>query len=142
MKILEPVDTPRVERLSSIYQHKHMLAVRRGDEWVPITFDVLDGVECKHMRSHKALLTDKPYIGYSFPVGECSYSSQLYLTGDQKGTELKKLPSFFGSRFYEGSYDRKVLVNSANGALGVKNDTTLRVGLDYCLAKKTLDPVA
>lgn len=142
MKILEPVEERRVERKSSIYQHKHMLAVRRGDEWVPISFDVLDGVDCDHMKSHKAVLTDKPYIGYSFPVDECRYSSQLYIIGQQKGTELKVLPSFFGAGFYESNYDREVLVNSANGALGERNDITLRVGLDYCLAKKTLDPVA
>lgn len=142
MKILEPVEEIRIERKSSIYQHRHMLAVRRGDEWVPISFDILDGTLCEHMKSHKGVLTDKPYIGYSFPVGECRYVSQLYLTGHQEGTELKKLPDWYGTGFYPSYYNREVLVNGANGALGERNDTTLRVGLDYCLAKKTLDAVA
>lgn len=142
MKTLSPVEEVKVERRSSIYQHRHMLAVRRGDEWVPIAFDVLEKVDCDGVHSHQAVLTDKPYIGYSFPVGEQRYISQLYLTGHQKGTELKMLPSFYGPGFYESAYDREVFVNAANGALGVKNDTTLRIGLDYCLAKKTLDPIA
>lgn len=142
MQILEPTETYRAERLSSIYQHKHMLAVRKGDEWVPVAFDVLDGIFCDTVRSHKAVLTDKPYIGYSFPVQECRYISELYLISDQRGVEKKVLPEWFGAGFYDSVYDRNILVNSANGALGVKNDTTLRVGLDYCLAKNTLDPVA
>lgn len=142
MKILEPVEEIRAERKSSIYQHRHMLAVRRGDEWVPIAFDILDGVECHTMKTRRGILTDKPYIGYSFPVQECRYVSQLYVESDQKGAELKKLPDYYGPGFYQRVYDRDILVNSANGGLGVKNDTTLRVGLDYCLAKKTLDPVA
>lgn len=142
MIIKEPVEEIRVERKSSIYQHRHMLAVRRGDEWVPIQYDVLDGVGCDCIQTHPAVLTDKPYIGYNFPVGECRYVSQLFVTGEQKGTELKVLPDFYGAGFYESAYDREVFVNACNGALGEKNDTTLRIGLDYCLAKKTLDPVA
>ena len=142
MEVLEPTEEKRVERLSSIYQFRHMLAVRKGDEWVPIQFDVLDGIVCDKVLSHPAILTDKPYIGYAFPVGECRYISDMYVQSDQKGTELKALPEFFGSGFYESAYDRDIMVNSDNGALGVHNDTTLRVGLDYVLAKNSLDPVA
>lgn len=139
MKILEPVEKPRVERLSSIYQHKHMLSVRHGSTWLPVAFDVLDGIICDEIRHHQAILTDKPYIGYTFPVQHCCYLSQTYVTGDQKGTELKVLPEWFGNGFYERAYNREVFVNSDNGALGVVNRTNLTVGLDYCLAKKTLD---
>lgn len=141
MRISEPCDRVRVERKSSIYQFRHMLAVRKGDEWVPISFDVLDGFLCGKTLTHKAVLTDKPYIGYAYPVEECTYISDIYLRSQQKGTEKVKLPDWFGAGFYDKAYDRNILVNSANGALGVQNETTLRVGLDYCLAKKTLAPV-
>lgn len=142
MEILEPDEKVRVERKASNLQFKHMLAVYKGNQWVPIAFDVLDGFLCDETLTHKAILTDNPYIGYAYPVGKCRYVSDIYLQGDHKATELRVLPSWFGSGFYEEDIDRKTLVNSANGALGVHNDTTLNVGLDYCLAKETLDAVA
>lgn len=142
MEILLPYEPKRLEKKTSLWQNAGMLAVRKGDEWVPISFDVLDGMVCDHMASHKAVLTRKPYIGYQFPVKECRYVSELYVTGDQKGTELVALPEWFGTGFYEQAFDRDVFVNSASGALGVVNDTTLRVGLDYVTAIESLDPVA
>ena len=142
MKILEPTEDNRVERLSSIYQHKHMLAVRHGSGWLPIAFDVLDGIVCDKIRHHQAIVTDKPYIGYTFPVKHCCYLSQNYILSDQKGTELKVLPEWYGAGFYESKYDRDIFVNSNSGALGVTNKTNLTIGLDYCLAKKTLDATA
>lgn len=141
MRFLEPDEERRVERHSSIYQHKHMLAVRRGDEWVPIAFDVLDGFGCKETYTHKAVLTDKPYIGYSFPVGECSYASDVYVSSNQQGQRLRALPAWYGAGFYEDNIDRTILINSASGALGNHQETTLRVGLDYCLATMTLPAV-
>lgn len=139
MEILEPSEPIRVKRKSSIYQHRDMLAVRRGDEWVPIAFDVFDGMTCKKVYTHKAVLSLKPYIGYNFPVQECRYVSQTYVASDQKGVELLKLPNWYGAGFYQNKYDRKILVNSDTGSLGVKTDTTLRVGEDYCLAVDTID---
>lgn len=140
MEILEPTEKRELERKSSIYQNRGMLSVRRGDEWVPIAYDVLDGVQCDRLESHKAVLAVNDYIGYQFPVKECRYLSDVYISSDQTGTELVPLPDFYGAGFYEKKFDRNVLVNSANGALGEHNDTTLRVGLDYVLAKETLDP--
>lgn len=142
MQILEPIEDNKVERHSSIYQNRGMLAVRRGDEWVPIAFDIFDGVNCKDVKSRKGVLTLSPYIGYQFPVKECRYLSELYVSSDQKGEELKVLPDYYGAGFYKAKFNREVLVNSAAGALGVVNDTTLRVGTDYCLANETIDPVA
>lgn len=142
MEILEPIEDTKVQRHSSIYQNRGMLAVRRGDEWVPIAYDVFNGVNCKEVKSQKAVLTIEPYIGYQFPVKECRYLSQMYVASDQKGEELKVLPDYYGAGFYSSKYNREVLVDSANGALGVVNDTTLRVGTDYVLANETIDPVA
>lgn len=137
--MLQPDEPQLVETRSSISQFEGLLSVRRGDEWVPIVFDAFDGIVCKGVRSHKVALSVKPYIGYVFPVGERREVEQAYLVSDQSGIELKPLPHFYGAGFYEQKYDREVLVNADNGALGVVNDTTLRVGLDYTLAKSHLE---
>lgn len=142
METIGAVEDRPLERKSSIYQNRHMLAVRKGDEWVPISYDTLEGIDCDTIITKRAVLTDKPYIGYQFPVATCRRLSQTYIASDQKGSELKALPSYFGAGFYERYYDRDIIVNSATGALGQTNATTLRVGLDYVLAKETIDPVA
>lgn len=139
MEILEPTEEHRLERKSSIYQNSGMLAVRKGDEWVPIAFDSLDGIVCNKVYSHKAVLTLNPYIGYQFPVKECRYISDLYVQSNQTGTDLLSLPEFYGAGFFEKKYEREIVVNSATGALGEHEDVTLRVGLDYVLAKDTLE---
>lgn len=140
MEILEPDEKNRLERKTSIYQNRGMLSVRKGDEWVPLAYDVLDGFNCDKVLTHKAVLTLKPYIGYQFPVANCRYVSDAYLLSSQKGKELKKLPEFYGAGFYESYYDRDILINADNGALGITNDITVRVGLDYVDSKETLDP--
>lgn len=137
--MLQPDEPQLLETKSSISQFEGLLSVRRGDEWVPIVFDRLDGIVCDTVKSHKVALSVKPYIGYVFPVGERREVEQTYLASNQSGVELKPLPDFYGAGFYEEAYDREVLVNAANGALGVTNDTILRVGLDYTLAKSELE---
>lgn len=141
MELLESADEQTLQRKSSIYQFGGFLAVRRGDEWVPIQYDVLDAVRCNKVEAHKAVLTNKPYIGYVFPVKECRYISDAYVLGEEKGVELLPLPEFCGAGFYENAYDRAYFVNAGNGALGMRNDTTLRVGLDYVVADDELEPV-
>lgn len=141
MQYVQPSEPRRTEKRSSIYQFRDFLAVRRGDEWVPIVFDSLDGIVCKTVHSHKAALARKPFIGYAFPVGECETVESRYLLSDQKGTELKALPEWYGGGFYESNYDRKIFVNGDNGALGTEDKTTLRVGLDYVLAKRNMKPI-
>lgn len=140
MEFILPDEERVLERKSSIYQFRGFLAVRRGDEWVPIAYDVLDGIHCDHVDSHKAVLTREPYIGYAFPVKECRYLSDTYVLGAEKGVELLPLPEQFGVGFYESAYDRFYAVNGEDSSLGVSNDTTLRVGLDYVLANDSLEP--
>lgn len=142
MDVIPAVEDRKLERKSSIYQHANMLAVRRGDEWVPIAFDTLEGWDCDHPITRKAVVTDKAYIGYNFPVATRRFISDTYILSEQKGIELRALDSFFGAGFYEAKYDRDILVNSDSGALGTQNTQTLRIGLDYVLAKDTIDPVA
>lgn len=142
MEVLQPINDLKLNRYSSINQNRGFLAVHRGGEWVPICFDVFDGVDCHEVKNHKAVLALGDYLGYQFPVGERRYLSDVYVASDQKGTETRALPSFYGAGFYEEAYDRKVLVNSADGALGVHNDTTLRIGQDYILATDEVEPIA
>lgn len=140
MNILEPDERKLVDRHSSISQYKGFLAVRRGDQWVPIAYDILDGIACDKVHSHKGVLTREPHVGYHFPVKHCTYLSETYVASDQKGIELKALPEEYGAGFYESAYNREVIVNSDNGALGMANRTTLDVGLDYVLAESSLEP--
>lgn len=140
MELLLPDEKHELERKSSISQFEGFLAVRKGSEWCPIAYDVLDAVRCNKVESHKAIITRKPYIGYAFPVQECRYLSDSYVLGEDKGIELVPLPEQFGVGFYESAYDRKFFVNGENGSLGVHNDITLRVGQDYVLANDSLDP--
>lgn len=139
MELLESADEYTVERKSSIYQFEGFLAVRKGDEWTPIQYDVIDAIHCNRVEAHKAVLTNKPYIGYVYPTEKRRYVSDSYVAGDEKGTELLPLPEFYGAGFYENAYDREFLVNGANGALGIHNDATLTVGLDYVIAKDSLE---
>lgn len=131
-------DDHKLERKASNLQFKDFLSVWKGNEWVPISFDTLEGKDCDKIITRKAVLTDKPYIGYKFPVKSCRYVSESYLLSDQRGKELKALPEYYGTGFYESYYDRNVFVNAHNGALGMKDDITLRVGLDYVVAKESL----
>lgn len=141
MEFLLSSDERQLDRKSSIYQFNGFLAVRRGDEWVPISYDVLDAIHCDRIDSHKAVLTREPYIGFAFPVKECRYLTDAYVLGEEKGVELLPLPEQFGTGFYESAYNRAYFVNGENGSLGVQNDVTLRVGQDYVLANDSLDPV-
>lgn len=140
MKTIKPHEPQRLERRSSISQYSNMLAVRRGDEWVPVVFDVLDNIVCKKINTHKAMLATAPYVGYHFPVGEARYVNEQLVLSDQKGEEIRLLPEFFGSGFYKAKFDRDIIVNAANGALGEVNDVTLRVGLDYVLSDDFMEP--
>lgn len=137
--MLQPDEPKFLETKSSISQFEGLLSVRRGDEWVPIVFDRLDGIVCNDVETHKVALSVKPYIGYIFPVAERREVEQTYLVSNQSGVEVKPLPEFYGAGFYERRYDRDILVNADNGALGVENDTRLRVGLDYTLASSELE---
>ena len=137
-RTLEPDEKPQVQYYSSISQHKNKLHVLEHGELVPITFDAIDYIGCEHIESHIATLTDGDDIGFEFPVDEKTYCSSLYATYDASGTRIKKLPCWFGEGYYEEYFDERSFLNADNGSLGITNRETLRIGMDYALADKTL----
>lgn len=141
METLPSCDNRPLERKSSIYQHKDLLSVMKRGEWCPLVADVIDAVACGKIYSHKAAITDKPTLGYTFPVGTCRFLTDIYLKAQFKNTITEELPEWFGTGYYKKTIDEDVVVNAANGALGTQYMTTLRVGEDYVVAKDSLPPV-
>lgn len=137
-EIIPNSDTHNLERKSSISQHGSLLFVYRLGEKTPLVSDYIDGIKCGKVYSHKVAITDKPGLGYAFPVGTCRYLSELYLTGDQDEVVKKKLPEWFGPGFYDEHVKRKVFLNDSYNALGVVNEHIHRVGKDYVVAKDLL----
>lgn len=135
---LKSSDTSRLERKSSISQHSGMLSVLKKGEWCPLVADVIDSVKCGHIVSHKAGITDQPVLGYTFPVGNYKYITDVFLTGDEDKETLAVLPEWFGSGFYKTHIREKVFRNSGTESLGLHNEASLRVGLDYVVAKDLL----
>lgn len=138
--LLEPDEKPEVFYHSSINQHKNKLSVLRGGEIVPISFDAIDYIDCNHVETHVATLTDGDDIGFSFPVDEQVLYSDVYATYDTQGVRQEKLRTWFGEGVYDKYFEERSFLNADNGSLGVKNKETLRIGLNYALANKTLEP--
>lgn len=141
MKVLEPVDNPQAKYHSSISQYSNMLAVLKRGEWCPISFDVIDYIDCEEVKSHKAIVSDGDNVGYHFPVGECVLYTNEYVYHDENGVELRTLPEWFGAGFYNKALDRKAFINFDDCSLGVRNRFRLRIGLNYALAEKNLPVV-
>ena len=141
MEILPSCDNRPLERKSSIYQHKGLLSVMKRGEWCPLVADVIDSVACGKVFSHKSAITDKPTLGYTFPVGTCRFLTDIYLKGDRRDTITEELPEWFGTGYYKERINQSAVVNAANGGLGTRYSTTLRVGEDYVVAKDFLPPV-
>lgn len=135
---LESSDTNRLKRKSSISQHKGMLSVLKHGEWCPLVADVIDSVKCGHITSHKAGLTDQPVLGYTFPVGNCKYITDMFVTGDEDKTVLEQLPEWFGTGFYQKHKREKVFLNAGSESLGLHQEFNLRVGKDYVVARELL----
>ena len=137
-KLLEPDEKPEVFYHSSISQHKNKLSVRRGGEWLPISYDVIDYIDCDKVVSHRAVVTDSPDIGYDFSVGEKHFYSDIFLTGDKIGIEKVPLSPWFGEGCYERYVSSRVLLKADCEPLSIHNKEKLRVGYNYALAVKTL----
>lgn len=111
----------------------------RAGEWCPLVADSIDAVDCHgNIISHKVAITDKPVIGYTFPVKDCKYVSDLYLIGQQDELSTERLPEWFGTGFYEKQIRQNVFLNAENGALGIHQEQNLRVGMDYVVGRKLL----
>ena len=139
MPALESDEQPEVFYHSSISQHKNKLSVMQRGEWFPISFDVLDWINCETgIESHRATVTDGDDIGFNFPVGSETLLSDTYLTGDYEGLVTEQLPAWFGTGEYQEYVLARDYVNSDCDSLGHRVAQTYRVGLNYALAAKTL----
>lgn len=143
MKIqtVNPIYEDNLVRKSSIYQHGDLLCVMKKGEWCPLVFDVIDGVECGKIKSHKSCLRIKDGLNYTFPVGNCHYTSDIFYLSQKDKTELKVLPDYYGTGFYESHERKNVFTNAGSEALGNHQEKSLRVGKDYVMAKKILKAV-
>lgn len=140
--VLDPIDRNRLERKSSLLHQSGLLGMWSGGQWVALVNNVITGVKCgrvSHTPRRIALSPD--YVDYDFPVAECHYLSDLYLTGTHQGTETLPLPTWFGTGFYERQVDEDIILEANQEALGLHTDKHLHIGLDYVLAKKSLAPV-
>lgn len=139
--ILYPVDDAQVHRHSSIDQFDGFLSVMIKGGWAPIVFDQLDGINCQDIVSHPIIISWGNDLGYIYPEARCTYSSDHFIYTDKEGVEQKLLPECFGrgGEFYDKFVKSNSFINfSDDSSLGVHNQTTLRVGLDYVTAEETL----
>lgn len=140
LPVLEPDEKPEVFYHSSISQHKNKLSIMQRGEWVPISFDVLDYINCETgVGSHRAVVTDGDDIGFDFPTGSETLLSDTYLTGDFQGLVTEQLPAWFGTGEYQKWVEARDYVNSDCDSLGHRTAQELRIGLNYALARKTLE---
>lgn len=139
MEILYNSDDRKIERLSSIDQHKNKLAVYSQGGWLPISYDVIESIGCNGIKSHRAILSlDENDLGYNFPEVYCNRPKDEYVTSDKLADEMSELPEYYGDGLYEAHIDEKVITNADNGALGHHYKGRERVGLDYYRAKDIL----
>lgn len=144
MEILYADEHENVHRHSSIDQFRGFLSTYKKGGWAPIVFDQLDGIDCDGVHTHPIIISLSDDIGYVFPEAHCSYSSDHFIYFDKEGVEQKLLPECFGGggEFYETFIRANAFVNfDSDDSVGVHQTKTLRTGLDYVLAEKTLPAV-
>lgn len=150
MEILYATNDAQVHRHSSLDQFKDgFLSAWVKNGWAPIVFDQIDGIgECSGIKSHPVAISFGDDLGYVFPEGKCTYFSDHFIVVDKNGIEQRVLPECFGGKgeLYDTLVDKNSFINfdAANGiasSLGTHNKTTLRVGLSYVKADKTLPAV-
>lgn len=138
--ILEPDEQTTVKYHSSISQHKNKLSTLRGGEWLPLSYDALDYINCYEVGSHRETVTDTADIGYDFSVCERQFYTDQYIYHDEKHLEMRTLDSWFGAGEYATVVDANAFINSDTGALGERTLNKLRIGTKYALAEETLEP--
>ena len=144
MDILYPSEKEQVRRHSSIDQFAGFLSTWKQGGWAPIVFDQLDGITCDEIMSHPVIIDlAGDNIGYVFPEGHCTYTSDHFIYTDKNGVEQKLLPECFGGKgeFYDSYVNKNVFINfDSDDSLGFHNTKRTRVGLSLVLADKTLPP--
>lgn len=120
LDFLESTDDEQINRYSSIDQFKGTLHIIKGGVYVPISFDVLDYIDCNKPHAHRAILGDHEYL---YAIGQCQSSVATLVLSDT------------------GDQDTVQAVKADNDAIGVKNVECRKIGLDYVRAKDSLAPV-
>lgn len=147
MEILFPDEERKIKTLSSIDQYAKFISVYERGGYTPIQFDFIDYIKCVGCEggdkyeavTHPVIIEFDDPIGYHFPIGECSFTTDEYPRFDQNGSELLPLPEYYGDGFYERALDGEEIVNFDDGtALGIRNNYKLKVGQDYNLAEDIL----
>lgn len=142
-EILYASEDEQVKRYSSIDQFKEYVHTIKQGGSCPIIFDQLDGIgECGGIKSHPVAITfgESDYI---YPEGRCTYVSDHFIYVDKEGVEHRLLPECQGGlgEFYDVFVKSNSFINfDDDSSLGLHNETTLRVGLDYVKASETLPP--
>lgn len=136
---LPSADEHRTVTKSSIAQHKgDTFAVFHNGEYVPIEFDFIDYIDCDRMVSHRTTITDSDELPYAYPVGHCTYLSDIYVTTDKFGEEVKPLPCWFGDGWYREYVNARTYVNFDDQAFGTRNAQHVDIGLHYVEATDTI----
>ena len=140
MEYLPVADEHRTSTKSSISQARsNKLSVSNGiGQFIPIVFDHLDYIDCEKIVSHKAMLSDSDELSFEYPVKECTYFTDKYIYMDEKGTELRELPEWFGAGFYRAAVNRNDFINAEDEAFGIRNIETVQSGLHYTIANDDL----
>ena len=138
MTVLESCDNPKVKYHSTISQSKNTLCVMKKGEWCSIVFDSLDYIDCDHIESHRAGVTDGDDIGFDFDVKTCKVLTTVPVSHDNHQIELRPLPEWFGAGFYEYANNSRAVINADNGTLGSTNLLHLRTGLNYAISDTLL----
>ena len=139
MNYLNDSDHDDIRRYSSIDQYVNFLAALKGGKELPIRFDNLDWINCDGVKTHPIIVSFGDDIGYNFPIGHYTYFTDTYVIMDRKGTEVRKLPHWFGEGWYEKAINDKVFTNFDGSSLGERNVHYRRIGLDYILTDKVLE---
>lgn len=139
MDFLPSANEHRTVTKSSTSQYKdHTLSVYKAGRYVPISFDKIDYIDCDKVVSHRVIVTDSPELPYEYPVGHCTFFSDLYVTFDKEGEEIKPLPCWFGDGWYREYVKARAYVNADNAALGTHNEQRVDIGLHYVEATDTI----
>lgn len=140
-EMLYPDEKPQVARHSSLDQYEGFLAIECRGGWTPVVFDQLDGINCETIYTHPVIISFTNDIGYHFDDAECNYASDHFVYFDKEGVEESLLPKCMGGggETYLKYVRENTFINyDLDASLGAHNEKSLRVGMSYVLADKTL----
>lgn len=142
MEILYAVpDDHVIDRKSSISQHTDKLGEWKKGQFIPLSFDCLDYIDCDKVVSHRAVLSAGGDLGFNYPTGSCTILTDEHLLSDVKEEVVRSLPSWYGEGFYKDFVDKFTMTLSDSATLGLRDRRRLAVGLDYVKCKTVIPAV-